>query len=75
MRCPMATDDMGNMRECRPDCGWLVHGSGSAACAVTTIAACGQLAAVFAEDFEQTEAIKEASEAIRETSDMRRPKW
>lgn len=62
MRCPMATDDMGNMRECRPDCGWLVHGRGSAACAVTVIAACGQLAAEFAKDLNETEAQEETSE-------------
>lgn len=40
MRCPMASDDMGNMRECRPDCAWRTEDAfGHEACAVSVIAA------------------------------------
>ena len=38
MRCPMATDEMGNMRECRLDCAWLVREPGTATCAVANLA-------------------------------------
>ena len=39
MRCPMATDEAGNMRECRQDCAWRTEDVfGHEACAVPIIA-------------------------------------
>ena len=36
----MARDEMGNMRECRPDCAWRVEdGFGHETCAVSILAA------------------------------------
>ncbi|MBP3884924.1 MAG: hypothetical protein J6D54_08325 [Olsenella sp.] len=34
----MATDEAGNMRECRLDCAWIIREPGTATCAVANIA-------------------------------------